>query len=75
MVAARARLVQAKQDGVGVEEAQAAVATAREKQKVTKKGKSGGGARGGAFFSAGASRSNLCTIPAAFSEASTRAPL
>ena len=44
VVAARARLVQAKQDGVGVEEAQAARLVALEQQKKTKDGKARGGA-------------------------------
>ena len=46
MVAARARLVQAEQDGVGVEEARAALLVALEQQKVTNEGKR----RGGALF-------------------------
>ena len=64
MVAARARLVQAEQDGVGVEEARAALLVALEQQKKTKEGK----ASGGAFFWGveGHLAQQLCTIPAAF---------
>ena len=40
-----------------------AVRVAQEQQKETKKGKSDGGARGGAFFSAGASRSIFAQSP------------
>ena len=77
MVAARARLVQAEQDGVGVEEARASLLVALEQQKKTKEGK----ASGGAFFSAGASATTMhnprapvqlfprapCCFPRAFS--------
>ena len=50
VVAALAQLAQAEQSGAGVEEAQAVLAVAQEQQKETKKGKSDGGARGGALF-------------------------
>ena len=63
MVEALAQLAKAKAARVGVDQAEAAVATAREKQKVTKKGKADGGARSGAFFSAGASRSIFAQSP------------
>ena len=76
MVEALAQLAKAKAARVGVDQAEAAVATAREKQKVTKKGKSDGGARGGAFFSGreGRRAQHLCTIPAAFEQLLPRAP-
>jgi len=62
-VAARAQLVEATRAGKGVDQAEEALATALELQKVTKEGKG----RGGALFLGveGHRAQQLCTIPAA----------